>query len=147
MHTRSLRLSFALMLAFGAASGAHAQSSKRGRHDVSAGVESIQRQGRNLLQLEPTNAPVAGARWRFGSNSLDAAFGLDAGDTLGLVCDRKTGLAGAIGNLANHCMLAALDEDDRRPRASVSAGAALSRPGGKHRPDASAPARTTCPPG
>jgi hypothetical protein len=78
-----------------------------------------------VLQLEPTAAPIAGARWRMGENTLDAAFGLDAGDTLGLVCDRKTGLASTIGNLANHCMLAALDNDgsDRQ----LSAGASLTR--------------------
>ena len=60
-----------------------------------------------------------------GENTLDAAFGLDAGDTLGLVCDRKNGLASTIGNLANHCMLASLDNDgsDRQ----LSAGASLTR--------------------
>ncbi|SFK38593.1 hypothetical protein SAMN04487938_0569 [Lysobacter sp. cf310] len=131
MQARSLRLSFALMLAFGAASAAHAQTAKRSDTTYLPVWNQSNGKVEYLLQLEPTNAPVAGARWRVGSNSLDAAFGLDAGDTLGLVCDRKTGLAGAIGNLANHCMLAALDEDDRGGSRQVSAGAALSRPGGK----------------
>ncbi|WP_196778860.1 hypothetical protein [Lysobacter silvisoli] len=118
------------MLALGAASGAHAQASKRAEATYLP-VWNANGKVEYLLQLEPTATPVAGARWRVGSNSLDAAFGLDAGDTLGLVCDRKTGLAGAIGNLANHCMLAALDDDADRSARQLTAGAALTRPGGK----------------
>ena len=78
-----------------------------------------------VLLLEPTDDAQAGARWRFGSNTLDAAFGLEAGDSLGLLCDRKTGIAGAIGNLANHCMLATLGDDvddDGSRRISATAG-------------------------
>jgi hypothetical protein len=73
--------------------------------------------------------PSAGARWRFGGNTLDAAFGVAAGDTLGLVCDRRSGLATTIGNLANHCMLATLDGDgnDRQ----LNAGASLVRGGNR----------------
>jgi hypothetical protein len=114
------------MLALGAASGAHAQSGGRLSDATLLPVWNAN-SGKleAVLQLEPTSAPGAGARWRMGRNTLDAAFGIDAGDTLGLVCDRKTGLATAIGNLANHCMLASLDRDasDRQ----LGAGASLTR--------------------
>src|SRR5262245_54634124 len=112
MKARLSQLPFALMLAFGVASGAaHAQASKR-TDTTLIPVWNTSGKLEAVLQLEPTSSPVAGARWRMGENTLDAAFGLDAGDTLGLVCDRKTGLASAIGNLANHCMLATLDGGD-----------------------------------
>ena len=76
------------------------------RHDLPARLEPDQRQAR--IPPAARTRRHAGRRRALavGSNTLDAAFGLEAGDTLGLVCDRKTGLAGAIGNLANHCMLA-----------------------------------------
>ena len=61
--------------------------------------------------LEPTTAAEAGGRFRFRQQPLDATFGLDAGDSLALLCDRKTGIASAIGNLANNCLLASLGVD------------------------------------
>jgi hypothetical protein len=64
-----------------------------------------------VLVLEPANASSAGGRFRFGSNSLDATFGMDSGDSLALLCDRKSGISTAIGNLANNCLLASLDTD------------------------------------
>lgn len=131
MHSRLLRLPLALILALGVAAGAHAQST-RARSDAAVLPIVNQTSGKleAVLLLEPTGTPVAGARWRVGNTSLDAAFGLHAGNTLGLVCDRKTGLAGAIGNLANHCMLAALEQDAGDSR-QTSAGASLSRAGAK----------------
>ena len=128
MHSRLLRLPLALLLALGVAAGAHAQTNKRGDATVLPILNQASGKLEAVLLLEPTGAPSAGARWRFGDTSLDASFGLAAGDTLGLVCDRKTGLAGAIGNLANHCMLAALDQDNGGNR---QAGASIGRAGGK----------------
>src|SRR5690606_12663282 len=61
-----------------------------------------------LLLLEPTGP---GAASGFDGNALDAAFGIDAGKSLGVFCDRKTGLASALGNLANNCMLASFQDD------------------------------------
>ena len=118
------------------AAGAHAQSlTKRGTSDTTMLPVWNKASGKveAFLELEPTGTPTAGARWRVGSTTLDAAFGLDAGDTLGLVCDRRSGLASSIGNLANHCMLAALDQDDddRSGSRQATAGASLGRPGGK----------------
>jgi len=123
-----LRPSLALLLALGVAAGAHAQSAR------DAAVRPVWNQASGKLEavllLEPTATPAAGARWKFGNNALDATFGLNAGDTLGLVCDRKAGLTRAIGNLADHCLLAALDAESRGSR-QASAGASVSRPGVK----------------
>jgi len=130
MPTRLLRLPLALILALGVAAGAHAQQSKpAGRSDATVLPVWNNNSGKleAVLLLEPTGTSSAGARWRVGRTTLDAAFGLSAGENLGLVCDRKTGLAGTIGNLANHCLLAALDHDGRSGNRQVSAGASLSR--------------------
>ncbi|WP_312707625.1 hypothetical protein [Stenotrophomonas sp.] len=104
-----LRLPLALLIALGAITGAHAQS-KDTRTVIpvwnkgSGKVEA-------LLYLEPTGEQAAGARWHFGRNSLDAAFGLSSGDSLGLLCNSSSGTS--ISGLASHCMLASLgDEDD-----------------------------------
>ncbi|MCJ0825743.1 hypothetical protein MQC88_07210 [Luteimonas sp. 50] len=87
------------------------------------------------LVLEPTEAPQVGTRWRFGNNSLDTTFGLEAGDSLALLCNRKSGIVGALGNLPNNCLLAALgdslDDDNRNGSRRASATAAFSRDGGK----------------
>lgn len=128
MKARLLQLPLAMLLALGAASGGHAQSKRADTTLIP--VWNTNGKLEAVLQLEPTTAPVAGARWRMGENTLDAAFGLEAGDTLGLVCDRKTGLAAAIGNLANHCMLASLDNDSSGDR-QVNAGASLGRGGNR----------------
>jgi len=127
MNARLFQLPFALMLAFGAAAGVHAQSARTDTAllpvwDTNGKLEAV-------LQLEPSATPAAGARWRVGGNTLNAAFGLDAGDTLGLICDRKGGLAATIGNLSNHCMVASLDGDsgDRQ----FTAGTSLTRGGNR----------------
>jgi len=107
------RLSLALLTAFAAATGAHAQAlpGKDG-----GAVIPVWNQGSGkveaLLYLEPTGEQKAGARWHFGRNSLDAAFGLSSGDSLGLLCNSSRGTS--ISGLASHCMLATLgdDEDD-----------------------------------
>lgn len=86
------------------------------------------------LVLEPTEAPQVGSRWRFGNNSLDATFGLEAGDSLALLCNGKTGMGGALGNLPNNCLLATLGDrlgDNNRGSRRASATAAFSRRGGK----------------
>ncbi|KAG1273143.1 hypothetical protein G6F64_015406 [Rhizopus arrhizus] len=68
-----LRLPLALLIALGAIAGAHAQSKDTRTvlpvwNKGSGKVEA-------LLYLEPTGEQAAGARWHFGRNSLDAAFG------------------------------------------------------------------------
>ncbi len=134
MRRPLLTLPIALLLAIGAA-GAHAQGAAKGVDSDTTMLPVWNKASGNIeafLLLEPTTTPTAGARWRSGGLSLDAAFGLSAGDTLSVVCDRKTGLAGTIGNLANHCMLAALEQDvaprSRGSRQAV-ASASLGRGG------------------
>ncbi|TWI09423.1 hypothetical protein IP93_02039 [Lysobacter ruishenii] len=137
MYPRLLPLSLTLMLALGVATGAHAQSKARtpAQGEKAAVLPVLNNASGKVeayLLLEPTTTPVAGARWRVGQSSLDAAFGLETGDTLGLVCDRKTGLSNAIGNLANHCMLASLDQDrSGRGSRQGTVGATLTRAAGR----------------
>lgn len=79
------------------------------------------------LVLEPANAQQVDSRWRFGNNSLDATFGANAGNSLGLLCNGNAGMIGALGNLPHNCQLAALGDGNHR----TSASAAFSRRGGK----------------
>ena len=137
MKLRSLSLSLALLLATGVAADAHAQKSARkpAAEPQATALPIWNNDGKveAVLLLEPTGQAEAGARWRMGRNSLTTAFGLESGDELGLVCNRKAGVVGNIGNLASHCMLATLgdDDDDATNSQRVSASAVLSRPGGK----------------
>ena len=136
MNLRSLSLSLALLLASGAATDAHAQKAPRkpvsDPHPTALPIWNNDGKVEAVLLLEPTGQAEAGARWRLGRNSLTTAFGLESGDELGLVCNRRAGVVGNIGNLASHCMLATLgDDDDATNSQRVSASATLSRPGGK----------------
>ena len=91
-------------------------------------MEQCQRQGRGRARARTDHGRRGGrARFRFGNNSLDATFGLDAGDSLALLCDRKTGIASAIGNLANNCLLASLGADGNSRHSAATA--AFSRGG------------------
>lgn len=122
----SLRLSpvlTTLLLALAVAGGARAQSGGSGDDRAALPVWNNDKLEAVLL-LEPA-AGNTGARWKFGQTSLDAAFGLQDGDSLGLLCDRKTDIAGAIGNLAESCSVAALggglgSQAGRRASASAS---------------------------
>lgn len=128
---RRLPLLFALLCALGAAGAVHAQQPPPGDdtailpvwNNASGKLEAV-------LVLEPSDVATARVRKRFGMSSLDATFDLDAGDSLALLCDRKNGIAGAIGNLANNCMLATLsNEVEGANSGRASATAALERGG------------------
>lgn len=108
MKSRLAQLSLALALAFGVATGADAQT-LQGKRDQAVLPVWNQSSGKieALLLLEPADP---GSAPGFGSSALDAAFGIDAGNSLGVFCDRKTGLASALGNLANNCMLASFED-------------------------------------
>jgi hypothetical protein len=79
-----LRLPLALLIVLAASTGAHAQSKPAGNHDRT--VLPVWNKGSGkveaLLYLEPTGEQAVGARWHFGRNSLDAAFGLSSGDVI-----------------------------------------------------------------
>src|SRR5690606_19601173 len=62
------------------------------------------------LVLEPARAPQVDNRWRFGNNTLDATYGLEAGDSLALLCSGNAGKGRALGSLPNNCLLAALGD-------------------------------------
>lgn len=122
-----LRLPLALLIALGAVTGAHAQA--RDTRTVLPVWNKGSGKVEALLYLEPTGEQMAGARWHFGNGSLDAAFGLSSGDSLGLLCNSSRGTS--ISGLASHCMLASLgDEDDTLSR-RFSGTAAFNRAGGR----------------
>ena len=131
MSARLLQLPFALLLAFGAL-GSAAQAAEKRDQTVLPVVNNANGKVEALLVLEPADGVQAGTRWRFGNNSLDATFGLDAGDSLALLCDRTSGVASALGSLPNNCLLAALGAnlDDNGSR-RTSVGAALNRASGR----------------
>ena len=122
-----LSLSLALLLALGGIGSARAQSAPGADKAVLPVWNNASGKVEAVLVLEPTSTAEAGGRFRFGNTSLDATFGLDAGDSLALLCDRKTGIASAIGNLANNCLLASLDADGVSRRNAATA--AFSRGG------------------
>ncbi len=119
---RHLRpLSIALLLALGAAAGAHAQSKPASNDRVelpvwnrySGALEAV-------LVLEPAEVAKSRTRSRFGMRHLDHAFGLAAGDSLGMVCDRKQGLNRALDNLIDNCVLASVSADPARRNAGAA---------------------------
>ncbi len=135
MRLHLATLSIAVLLAFGAASGAHAQSApaaKRGDSTVLPVWNNASGKLEAYLLLEPTSGVQTGTRWGVGGNTLDAAFGLQAGDSLALLCNRQSGIASALGNLANNCMLAAMgDEAGNGGSRRASASTSISRDGAR----------------
>jgi len=131
MRTRFTPLAAALLALALASGGAQAQS--KAKRDAAV-VPVLNRDSGKLeavLLLEPaTTSSGAGARWRFGSTTLEATYGVQAGDSLALVCDRQTGIASAIGQLADNCVMATVDGTGNASRHS-SAGASISRGTGK----------------
>jgi len=125
-----LRLPLALVIALAAITGAHAQSKPRQDSTVLPVWNKGSGKVEALLYLEPTGEQAVGARWHFGRSSLDAAFGLSSGDSLGLLCNSSRGTS--ISGLASHCMLASLgDDEDSSLSRRVSGTAAFNRPGGR----------------
>lgn len=136
MSPRLLQLPLALLLAIGSITGAAAQSSGTapGTNDQTVLPVWNNASGKleALLVLEPMGGAQAGTRWRFGNKALDTTFGLESGHSLGLLCDRKNGLGGALGNLSNNCMLATLGDGlDENGSHRASANASLSRNGAR----------------
>lgn len=133
MRSLLLRLPFALLLALGASAGAYAQSKPANPSDTailpiwnnaSGKVEAA-------LYLEPTGDTATGARWHFGKYTLDTMVGLGAGDSLALLCDRKTGISSAIGSLTENCFVGSLGNQYDSPSKRANIGAVLNRGGTK----------------
>ncbi len=132
MRHRLPTLLVALLCALGAPAAAFAQAKPAQDTAVLPVWNNASGKLEAYLVLEPSDVADARIRKRFGMNSLDAAFGLEAGDSLALLCDRKHGIASAIGNLANNCMLATLgDEISGEPSKRASATAAFNRSGNR----------------
>jgi len=128
MSPRLLQLPLALLLAVGSITGAAAQALSTASGTSEQTVLPVWNNASGkleaLLVLEPMGGTQAGTRWRFGNKALDTTFGLESGHSLGLLCDRKNGLGGALGNLSNNCMLANLGDgldDNGSHRASANA--------------------------
>ncbi len=135
MSFRVLPLAAAVLALAFASGNVHAQAKKARRGDSKV-VPVLNRDSGKLeavLLLEPaTGGTGAGARWRFGNTTLEATFGLQSGDSLALLCDRRSGMAPAIGQLASNCVLASLEAD--KPGSASrhgNAGVSLSRNGSK----------------
>ena len=122
----------ALVLASGNAS-AQGKQAKRGDARVLPVLNRDSGKLEAVLLLEPASGSTgAGARWRFGKTTLEATYGLQTGDSLALLCDRRSGMAPAIGQLASNCVLASLDGDKPGSNSRhATAGVSLARNGGK----------------
>ena len=133
MRTRLPYLAVTL-LALACASGA-AQSQAKQQDKRNAAVVPVLNKDSGKLEavllLEPTTTSV-GTRWRFGSTTLEATYGLQNGDSLALLCDRRNGIGSEIVQLANSCVLASLDGDNVGNGSRHStASASISRNGNK----------------
>jgi len=137
MSARLLQLPLALLLAFGLATGVSAQTRAKStpkRHEQA--VLPVWNNASGMLEamlvLEPMDGAQVGTRWHFGGNSLDTTLGVEAGDSLALLCNRKSGIAAGLANLSNNCMLATLGDGlDANGSRRLSANAAINRAGGK----------------
>ena len=108
MRLHLAQLSIAVLLAFGVATGASAQSKATNSAMIPVYSNASNKVEAYVL-LEPTSDRQAGARWQFGGNNeLDAAFGLDAGDSLALLC--KNGIASALSSLSNNCVIGSVGD-------------------------------------
>lgn len=107
MRTSFLSLPLLLSVALGAAPAFAQSQTGRDRVELpvwnksSGAVEAI-------VVLEPADVAKSRTLARFGVRHLDTTFGLNAGDSLGLLCDRKQGLSSALTNLADNCVLASI---------------------------------------
>ncbi|MDQ3038229.1 MAG: hypothetical protein M3Q51_03640 [Pseudomonadota bacterium] len=121
------------MLAMACASGGAQAQAKLGKRDGAVVPIFNKDSGKleSFLLLEPTST-TAGTRWRFGSTTLEATYGLQTGDSLALLCDRRNGIGSEIVQLANSCVLASLDADNAGSGSRHgTAAASVSRNGNK----------------
>jgi hypothetical protein len=125
------------LLALACASGAAQAQSKGAKRNDQQMLPVVNKDSGKLeafLLLEPaTTGAGAGARWRFGSTTLEATYGLQTGSSLALLCDRQNGLSSTMGQLASNCVLVASMEGDKSGSGSrhATTSASLSRNGSK----------------
>lgn len=134
MRMRLTSIAVALLALACASGAAQAQSKAAKRNDARVSLPVLNKDGKlqAILLLEPaTTGAGAGARWRFGSTTLEATYGLETGSSLALLCDRQNGLPSAIGQLASNCVLASVEGDKPGGSRHATTGASLSRNGNK----------------
>ncbi len=102
MNNRFRTVAAVSLLALACSASAYAQSST-----YVPVVNSRSGKVEAFLRLDPVHSQGKQAQWRFGSNSLDSAFGLDNGESLALLCDSKARTQ-SIRNLSDGCMLGSL---------------------------------------
>lgn len=126
-----LTLPLALLLALGAATGAHAQAGKQTDPADTAILPIYNANGKveAALYLEPTGDAATGMRWHFGKYSLDTMVGLGGGDSLALLCDHKTGISSAIGSLTENCFVGSFGNTYNSQNKRANVGAVLNRGG------------------
>lgn len=119
MRPRLRHLPLLLLLALGAATGAHAQTKASGErvelpvwNRTSGEIEAV-------LVLEPADTARAKTLARFGLRHLDNTFGQGVGQSLGVLCDRKQGVNSTLGNLVDNCVLASVNDPARRTGAAA----------------------------
>ena len=130
MKSRLLKSATTLLLALCVAAGAAAQS----RTSHSAWLPVWNKASGKLeayLVLEPAQDSQVDGRWRFGNNMLDATYGLDASDSLAVLCNGKGNFSHGLGQLPNNCLLATLGERLEQRDRRVTAGAAFGRNGSR----------------
>ncbi len=98
------------------------------------------------LVLEPAQESQVASRLRFGNNMLDATYGLDASDSLAVLCNGKGNFSSGLGQLPNNCLLATLGERLEQRDQHITAGAAFNR-GGNRIGALAGSGRETLPPG
>ena len=136
MRIRHSPIAVALIALALASGGVHAQSKASGKRGAAKVLPVLDKDSGKLeavLLLEPATAETGtGARWRFGKTTLEATYGLQAGDSLALLCDRRNGISSNMGQLASNCVLAAVDGDKPGSGSRYSStGFSLSRGTGK----------------
>ena len=93
-------------LSVSTAGGAYAQASKG--VTVIPVVNNANGKVEGMFVLEPTGKTSNGARWRFGSNTLESAFGLSSGESLALLCNGKGGIPNRMDRLSDDCSLGSI---------------------------------------
>ena len=115
MRLRLLSLPVTLLLALGAATGAHAQQVRPAGERLELPVWNRSNgEIEAVLILEPADVAKTRLRTRFGLRQLDSTFGLSSADSLGVLCDDRNGLGISLGRLAQNCVLAAQPGRTRR---------------------------------
>lgn len=101
------RLAVALAACLVLAPAAHAAGGKSRAH---AEALPVWNRANGRVEAVLLVEPLSSNTWQFGNTRLNAALGVRAGDTLGLVCDNGTALGAAIGNLADNCSVASFGQ-------------------------------------